>query len=383
MSHFTVLVIGQDPEKQLQPYHEFECTGEVDEFVQSIDRLQEAREEYASQTERRYKAPDGTLHEPYGDEFYREPTEEEIKSIGPIAGTGCGGGISWTSKDWGDGRGYRAKIHFLPEGWEEVQLNASETKTFAEFIEGWYGLPRLKIGQEPDLHDAHKWGWYRTDADGNVVELISRTNPNKKWDWYLLGGRWTGFFKMKPNVRGIQGRPGLMTPAAGEGTADSAFKMDIDFEAMRLEAEEKAAKKFDAIRAIIGPHLPVLSWSAIREKYHRTDGVKPELPGGIEAARNAYHEQPAVKALKENEQYRWEDAEDYAGDRETYIRYAGIKSSMTFAVLKDGKWYERGSMRWWGCVSYENDQDTWTEEFGNLVAELPDDTLLSVYDCHI
>ena len=26
MSHFLVLVIGDNPEKQLAPYHEFECT---------------------------------------------------------------------------------------------------------------------------------------------------------------------------------------------------------------------------------------------------------------------------------------------------------------------------------------------------------------------
>jgi hypothetical protein len=26
MSHFTVLVIGDNPEEQLAPYHEFECT---------------------------------------------------------------------------------------------------------------------------------------------------------------------------------------------------------------------------------------------------------------------------------------------------------------------------------------------------------------------
>ena len=31
MSHYTVLVIGDDPEKQLAPFHEFGCTGIDDE----------------------------------------------------------------------------------------------------------------------------------------------------------------------------------------------------------------------------------------------------------------------------------------------------------------------------------------------------------------
>ena len=41
MSHFTVLVIGDDVEKQLQPYHEYECTGVKDEYVKWIDLHQE------------------------------------------------------------------------------------------------------------------------------------------------------------------------------------------------------------------------------------------------------------------------------------------------------------------------------------------------------
>ena len=37
MSHFVVLVVGNDIEKQLQPFHEFECTGIDDEYVQDVD----------------------------------------------------------------------------------------------------------------------------------------------------------------------------------------------------------------------------------------------------------------------------------------------------------------------------------------------------------
>ena len=36
MSHFAVLVIGPDPERQLAPYHEFECTGMDDEYVDNV-----------------------------------------------------------------------------------------------------------------------------------------------------------------------------------------------------------------------------------------------------------------------------------------------------------------------------------------------------------
>lgn len=46
MSHFSVLVFGHDVESLLDPYHEFECTGHNDEYVQDIDETEFAREDY-------------------------------------------------------------------------------------------------------------------------------------------------------------------------------------------------------------------------------------------------------------------------------------------------------------------------------------------------
>ena len=106
MSHFTVLVVGGDPEKQLAPFHEFECTGDDNEFIQEVDQTEEALAAYERGTERRMKDPQGNLHDPYtkeGDanpQFYRDPTPEEEKEHGSMMGSGAGGNISWTSKDW-------------------------------------------------------------------------------------------------------------------------------------------------------------------------------------------------------------------------------------------------------------------------------------------
>jgi hypothetical protein len=79
MSHFSVYVIGENVARQLQPYHEFESTGINDEFVQNVDILQKAREDYEGGTTRRLKSPEGHLYEPWDDRFYREPTEGEAK----------------------------------------------------------------------------------------------------------------------------------------------------------------------------------------------------------------------------------------------------------------------------------------------------------------
>lgn len=372
MSHFTVLVIGQAPEKQLAPYHEFECTGEVDQYVQSIDLTAEKREEYDTETSKMVKVPAGTI----------APEDTRDLTSHPVHGTLVSRYADMFFVETGemDSIGRPRKEITIPEGYEEIEVPKKELMTFREFVNEYGDAEFIDEGAEPDLHGDHKWGWVRVNAAGEVIEVINRTNPNKKWDWYSLGGRWTGFFKTKPRTRGIQGRPGLMTEPAKEGHADQAFKLDIDFEGMRAEAEAKAAEKFDVIRAIIEPHLPVTAWTDLRDKHL---GETPELPGGIDAAREAYRSQPAVAALRESKEFGWEDAEDYAGDRDSYIRRQGILATMTFAIVKDGQWYERGSMGWWGSVADEKEQGTWIEEFGKLVDGLPDDTLLSVYDCHI
>lgn len=33
--------------------------------------------------------------------------------------------------------------------------------------------------------------WYNKDENGNI---ISTYNPNSKWDWYVIGGRWDGLY---------------------------------------------------------------------------------------------------------------------------------------------------------------------------------------------
>ena len=51
MSHFSVLVTGEDVAGQLQPYHEFESTGIDDEYVRNVDITKELEKEYLEEAE--------------------------------------------------------------------------------------------------------------------------------------------------------------------------------------------------------------------------------------------------------------------------------------------------------------------------------------------
>ena len=45
MSHFSVLVVG-DVDYNMAPFHEFECDGIDDEFIQDLDVTEEAKSGY-------------------------------------------------------------------------------------------------------------------------------------------------------------------------------------------------------------------------------------------------------------------------------------------------------------------------------------------------
>lgn len=292
MSHFTVMVIGKEPEKQLQPYHEYECTGIKDEYVKFV----EAGE-----------------------------TREELRAE-----------------------------------YEEVKEEYSY-KSFEEFLRDYYGYQ---------------------EKDGKVGRY---TNPNAKWDWYQLGGRWNGFFKLKSNRTGKAGSPGIMRSPAKRGYADQCLKGDIDIEGMYMETYDEAFEHYGKVLEVFGGEIPKLD-------YFWEDLIQGENVN-YDEAREKYHNQPAMlqfkelkikyKDDKEKDFLMWLDFADYQCTQIEYAERAARTTFQTFAFIKDGKWYEQGEMGWWGCVSNEKDPDEWNKQFMDMFKALPDDTLISIMDCHI
>jgi hypothetical protein len=204
-------------------------------------------------------------------------------------------------------------------------------------------------------------------------------NPNAKWDWYVLGGRWSGFFKMKPGTKGVEGKAGLFSEPAPQGTADAALKKDIDFGTMMEEASKEAGEKWDSINEITKGLDPIQSWEHVRENMFH---------GDIEKARSFYHGQPAIKAVNE-----WSskngyslfgmNLEDFQCTREEYCLNAARGSFTPFAIIKDGKWHEKGEMGWFGVTSNEKNKDQWTAQVARMIDELPEETMIWNFDCHI
>ena len=72
---------------------------------------------------------------------------------------------------------------------------------------------------------------------------------------------------------------------------------------------------------------------------------------------------------------------DFLISEDEYCKKESNSVLQTFAIVKDGKWYEKGKMGWFACVSNENPE--WNKEFDKLFNSLPDETLISLYDCDI
>lgn len=355
MSYFAVMVFGDNVEEQLAPYHEFESTGEDNEFIQEIDKTRKLRKAYKKSTVTKIKDKDGNFLNPYSDMFYREPTPEEIEKyhLDSSVGSYFGKEIKYYFCNWGDGKGYRAKIFDIPEGFEEVELKNSEIKTFAEYCES-DGYPILKAGETPDLEEKHKFGYILLNKKGNVSKVIDRTNPNSKWDWWEEGGRYNECWRNKNG-----------------GYFVSGIKEEMDIEAMEEEDAKNAAKTYDKVAAAY-PLMKWKSWKSILKNNKKN----------YEKAKSLYHQQEAIEAISKLNLGVFFNADELLIGRDAYIQKAKDNAYLPYAFILNGKWYSKGDMRWWGISSNE-DETAYIKAFKQAFAEADPKTQITIVDCHI
>lgn len=336
MSHFSVLVIGLDYERQLAPYHEYECTGRDDEYVVDVDVTEEVVT-YYDKPQKVVRLASGEFLSRCDEKLYTGAPKDKLDS----------------------------KKFELPAGAEELELSAAEART--------YGLGPLTMEEACE-------SWC-----GGVIRdgrCLKHTNPGAKWDWYVLGGRWTGSFKLKPEARGLTGRAGLMTDPAAPGYADQALRGDVDLDQMRNDAEVKARYLWEETRKLTGG----LTWETWDDTLVRYCGSEEKRdPSKIDLAREEYHGQPALELLKASgkDAYRWDTNDDLTLDLDKFIKLQRDRACAHFAFVRDGQWTERGDMGWFGMAANELSDGQWLPMFNKMLDELPDDTLLSVVDCHI
>lgn len=438
MSHFSVLVVTDGPAtdealaKALQPFHEFEATGSDDEFVQDVDVTADRLAEFEAATTRRFRDSDGALHDPYDSMFYREWTTDEINSAGrggvPPMGSGTSGGFIFHSQDWGDGRGYRSKVHFVPEG-EDVQVTTSEIMSFAAHLDESHGIKSVPFGLEPDLSGEHKHGYALIGSDGAVEKVVERTNPNAKWDWWCVGGRYGGRLAAgyDPEKDPANLETCWLCGGTGTRTDETAIKhhggpMKCDNCGGTGKSVKWPPKQRDhGNRSRVGDlHFAAMKAANVAERRARIDEIRTKMNRNrrlifgmspmedLEAAVAAYRSAKSAWSAMEEPRPRgdafvdwltqtagydavayyrsetWEHFADELADGQTVAEYIEAAPALTaYAVLKDGEWFERGEMGWFGMASNEMALDEWGAKVEELLAGLRPDQWVSIVDCHI
>lgn len=357
MSHFSCLVIGEDVEGQLEPHDENTSVAPYKAYWDSdtIERWERILREPTT----RKRTPAPTKDDP----FHQEEEEvlyppEQVLSAG-----------DYSLEDMR--KVYMARYH----GYEAPPADYEPPEGF-------------------ELDDSELEDKLFID-DGGIYEW-STYNPKSKWDWWEIGGRWRGYFKLKAHAKemAIVGRPGVFKNEA-KYDSDEARKGDIDIEWMRDKAERDAADAWDRVHAVIGGLPPVKGW----EEHYVAGLMIQDQPGGepfmtVDEARKEYHEQPAVKAFEEwngslpdEERVKgWfgPNVEDFQVPREQFIDEARMSVLCPYAYVMEGEWYAPGKMGWFGSsTETKNERKKFEREFNELLDSLPDDTLLTLCDLHI
>ena len=271
---------------------------------------------------------------------------------------------------------YRDYIDLDPTKWPLSALQDDNPELF----EDWTAASHLLAAEALN----ERWGEnYEVDEQG--IYQTTTYNKDSKWDYWRVGGRWAGHWTLKPGSQGTLedlswewGFRNSDDPPLPDfsNRADVALKVDIDFDRMRQDAVDKAADEYDRFTAVVdsvGP-LPDDSWR------------EGPWNDSKEASRDAYWNHPTVKALRDAGLLGWTGwpSEMYGVDRNTYIERARLEAITTYALVYEGKWIEPGAMGWWGMSSdTEESRNEYAKKFNELIDSLPDDTTLTVVDCHI
>jgi hypothetical protein len=165
------------------------------------------------------------------------------------------------------------------------------------------------------------------DNEGNLYYF---GNKDAKWDWYQIGGRWSGMLKKLDGTR-----------------CDECEVKDLDL-SLDKDMYEKAER----------------FWEVVVDKRPLKDGEYAD--GFISWYKDSYYK-------------------DTFGDKETFAKDKASLS--TLAMLLDGKWYEQGKMGWFGMSDTTSDSlKEYTKFFNKTLEELKQThphATVTLVDCHI
>lgn len=272
MSHYAVAVFteegGKTVEELLNPYYEDLCVPTITTKKEIIDKARKEIEEYKNGLYAEYlKDPEGYISACTNEKHIKYITEEFPEKL------------KWTDEEC-----YRDKI---------------------------------KYEDEEDILD-----------NGDVLSVY---NPNSKWDWYVVGGRFSNIVPLKN----------------GE-FADEADMCDVDIDYVDKVVYDKMIKFWEIY----------------------VDGREPESEEEKKLVEYEFY-------LKDYYNERYKDAKDLAEHRASFTFYS--------ALLPNYLWREAGQMGWWGMSNATTDDEIkWRKEVKDILKKAKENNWhITIVDCHI
>lgn len=352
MSHFTTITVhkqGQDPEELLAPFTE--SVERDSKYAVFKDTEDEDLKEYQTKGRNTFYGVriDHITKEQYNlfkKTGYLKLARHEISPMDAFPESNMVMRINY----WVKGKGYHKDLYGVAHDIQKYE----EQRPYTNGLKGMFThkfatLELLRVPapkQIPYVNIYPTFEAYQKDFCESVRDPDKNRygywhNPNAKWDWYEMGGRWTGAFKAKQGTPVVLGRPGVFKNTPEEGFVDQIAYKDIDFVGM-----EKAHK-------------------AKGEQYWQEYQDKLKDPQKSSMVHFEYDIKPGMS--KKQYMKKW----------------TGDLNWMPFAFVdKNGNWHEKGEMGWWGIVSNE-DKVSYEEAFKRFVATLEPDDILTQWDLHI
>lgn len=217
-----------------------------------------------------------------------------------------------------------------------------------------YDIEYLNANTDEELYKLQIYEDESYDKNGNHLTTY---NPNSKWDWYGIGGRWNKILLVKEEVKDIEeGTPSWGNLDSINKKAPEGFKWVTGAKIKDIEFEK-------AIEFNNTYNKSIRFW----ELY--VEGQEPQNE-------------------EEKEMIKWEiyKKEYYIERYETKENYAKINSIFTtWALLDEKGWHEKGEMGWFAMANDTKDSELlFIEKFTETIQKPENqDKYLVIVDCHI
>lgn len=217
-----------------------------------------------------------------------------------------------------------------------------------------YDLEYINANTDEELYKTVTYDDKKYDENGNELTTY---NPNSRWDWYEIGGRWHNILLTKiDNEDVVNGSPSWQNKESNKKKAPEGYKWcdgarikDLDFE--KKNEYQKSYNK--AIRF----------WETYIEG-----------------------QEPQTEEEKENIKWEMYKKEYYIERYETKENYAKIASTFScWALLDEEGWHEKGKMGWFACNDSTKDSELlFIKKFTETLNKPENQNkYLIIVDCHI